>query len=42
MITEDTTLERIQKEDSIETILLNKNQHKPTLTDYNRYSMYRY
>ena len=42
MITEDTTLERIQKEDSIETILLNKNQHKPTPTDYNRYSMYRY
>lgn len=42
MITEDTTLERIQKEDSIETVLLNKNQHKPTLTDYNKYNMYRF
>lgn len=40
MITEDTTLERIQKENSIETVLLNKNQAKPIRTDYNIHSMY--
>lgn len=42
MLTQDTTLEKIQKEDSIESLLLNKNQTKPTRTDYNVHSMYRY